>query len=139
MSRREIENDEVFRKAEYEKFKLAAELDDPLSGMTPEERKRKMAIYDRTCELIELYRRGRMVQKYPGLREQFRILGWEFQEFEGEYDPAHDFLETDPPPTSPPETAPAAATPPANKSAAAPPSEPEPRKTGIAAWLDDDD
>ncbi|MDU5947311.1 MAG: hypothetical protein E6Z15_09570 [Paenibacillus macerans] len=136
MSRREIENDDVFRKAEYEKFKLAAELDDPLK-YTPEERKKKMAIYDRTCELIERYRRGRLVQKYPGLREQYRILGWEFQEFEGEYDPEHDFLETDPPPaTPPPETAPAAAKPPASKPVAAPPD--TGKKIDIGAWLDDD-
>jgi hypothetical protein len=100
MSGRVIENDEIFRKAEYEKYRLAKELDDPLSTLTPEERKKKMAIYDRTCELIEKYRRGRLVQKYPGLREQFRILGRDFQEFDDSDD--HGFLETDPPPTTPP-------------------------------------
>ncbi|MNW41735.1 hypothetical protein D3C74_188840 [compost metagenome] len=136
--RREIENDEVFRKAEYHKFLLAAYLDEPLR-YTPEERERQMAIYDRTCKMIERYRRGRLVQKYPRLREQYDRLGWEYQEFEGEYDPVHDFLETDPPP----EVEPSAEPPKTPLAAPEQPPPPEPKqdppkpKPSISAWLDD--
>ncbi|WP_110933775.1 hypothetical protein [Paenibacillus bouchesdurhonensis] len=118
---RVIKDDEEYQRAEEGKFKLAAELDDPLSGMTEAERARKLAIYDRTVDLIEFYRRGRLVQEFPGLREQYRIWRKEFQEFDS---PATD--------SKPPEAVPAAA--------AAPPLEKpeEPKQSAAAAWLDDD-
>lgn len=68
------------------------------------------AAYDRMWKVCEEYRqRDRGVSFYPGAA------------------------------TPPPETSPAAATPPANKAASAPPGEPKPKKSGIAAWLDDED
>jgi hypothetical protein len=82
MSSRVIKDDEEYERAVTEKFKMAAELDDPLNEMTPAERTRKMAIYDRTCALLTKYRRGRLVQEYPELREQYQMLNQEFQEFD---------------------------------------------------------
>lgn len=115
---RVIKDDEEYQRAEEGKFKLAAELDDPLSDMSDAERARKLAIYDRTVELMLKYDRGRRVQMFPGLKEQYRKLDWEFQEFES---PTTE--------QAPPETVPAAA--------AAPPAE-EPKQSAAAAWLDDD-
>lgn len=118
---RVIKDDEEYQRAEEAKFKLAAELDDPLKKMTSAERERKLAIYDRTVDLIEFYRRGRMVQEYPGLREQYRIWGKEFQEF--------DNPTTEP---APPETVSEVAVDP-------PPEKPEElKRSAAAAWLDDD-
>lgn len=120
---RVIKDDEEWQRAEDAKFKLAAELDDPLSGMTDAEKAKKIAMYDRTVQLTELYRRGRMVQKYPGLREQYKIWGKEFQEFDT---PAAD--------PAPPKTVPAATTTPP------PPElkkEPEKPKPSLSAWMDD--
>lgn len=123
---RVIKDDEEWQRAEDAKFKLAAELDDPLGGMTAAERERKLAIYDRTVELAEYYRRGRMVQEYPGLREQYKILGWTFQEFDNSAEGA-----------SPPETAPAAAKQPPAARKPEPKREPEKPRPSLSAWLDD--
>lgn len=75
-----IQNDEQYNKALSGLLTIAAQLDDPLSSMTPEERSKKQAVYDRTAELVQYYRRGELVQMFPGLREQYRILGLEWQE-----------------------------------------------------------
>ncbi|WP_055108924.1 hypothetical protein [Paenibacillus ihumii] len=119
---RVIKDDEEYQRAEEAKFKLAAELDDPLSGMSPRERERKLAIYDRTVELMLKYDRGRRVQMFPGLKEQYRKLGWEYQAFNSPVAAP-----------APPETVPATA-------ATPPPEKPEePKRSAAAAWLDDDD
>ncbi|MFK4167663.1 hypothetical protein ACI2LM_15600 [Paenibacillus lautus] len=75
-----IQNDEQYNKALSGLVMMATQLEDPLSSMTPEERSKKQAVYDRTAELVQYYRRGELVQKFPGLREQYEILGWEWQE-----------------------------------------------------------
>ena len=74
------QNDEQYNKALSGLVMMAAQLDDPLSSMTPEERSKKQAVYDRTAELVQYYRRGELVKTFPGLREQYEILGWEWQE-----------------------------------------------------------
>lgn len=75
-----IQNDEQYSNALSGLVTIAAQLDDPLSPMTPEERSKKQAVYDRTAKLVQYYRRGELVQTFPGLRQQYKILGWEWQE-----------------------------------------------------------
>ncbi|WP_339271497.1 hypothetical protein NYE54_08350 [Paenibacillus sp. FSL K6-1330] len=75
-----IQSEEQYNKALSGLVTMAAQLEDPLSSMTPEERSKKQAVYDRTAELVQYYRRGELVQMFPGLREQYRILGLEWQE-----------------------------------------------------------
>ncbi|WP_338842092.1 hypothetical protein [Paenibacillus glucanolyticus] len=82
-----IQNDDQYNKAISGLVMMAVQLEDPLSPMTPEERSKKQAVYDRTAELVQYYRRGELVQKFPGLRKQYEILGWEWQELgEGQED-----------------------------------------------------
>lgn len=119
---RVIRDDEEYQRAEDAKFKLAAELDDPLS-LSPEERKRKMAIYDRTVALMLKYDRGRRVQSFPGLREQYDRLGWEYQEFDKQ-------IVEQAPPKSPPAT-------PKQPPPPEPKQDPPKPKPSAAAWLDD--
>lgn len=129
-NKRVIKDDEEYERAVTQKFVMAAELDDPLSGMSPADRTRKMAIYDRTCELIVKYRRGRLVQEFPGLREKYQILNQEFQEFDQEVEAQ--------PITEPEQATPTNATPeliePPNQSHEPVPSKPKPN---LSSWLDD--
>ncbi|MBO2943628.1 hypothetical protein JJQ72_06500 [Paenibacillus sp. F411] len=120
-----IQNDDQYKKALDGLVKLAIELEDPLLSEGIKEKKR--LIYDRTASLIQYYRRGLMVQSYPGLREQYRILKWEWQDL-GEpkavEDPPKQKEEAKPEPPQqepqqPVETAPA------------------PSKRNMSSWLDD--
>lgn len=132
-----IQNDEQYNKALSGLVTMAAQLDDPLSSMSPEERDRKQAIYDRTAELIQYYKRGLMVRKFPGLREQYESLGWTWQEL-GTPEPSEpDQTENQPeekadseePDTQPPADE-------RIEPETVPPSKPEPRKS-LMDWLDD--
>ncbi|MNP37623.1 hypothetical protein D3C76_1310810 [compost metagenome] len=120
MSSREIKDDDALKIAESRLFEIAAELDDPLADKSSYDYRKKKRIYDITAAAVEKYRKGRMVQKYPGLREKYKILGWEFQEFN---EPAEESVS--PAEESTPQELPA--------------SEPEPPKLkpSVSAWLDD--
>ncbi|RUT48557.1 hypothetical protein EJP82_01030 [Paenibacillus anaericanus] len=124
---RVIKDDEEYARAESAKFKLAAELDKPLSSLTPEERARKLAIYDRTVALMKKYDHGRMVQEFPGLREKYNLLGWEFQEF--------DTVESEPITDPPAEPEPNTPTEPEKR--LEPPQEPKSNKPkpDLSAWF----
>jgi|GEM_PF-2343412 len=127
-----IQNDEQYNKALSGLVTMAAQLDDPLSPMSPEEKSRVQAIYDRTADLVQYYRRGQMVRKFPGLREQYESLGWTWQELgdpeqsESEQPEESVLEQTASPPAveerSEPETA--------------PPEKPAPNKS-LMDWLDD--
>lgn len=56
----------------------AAELDDPL--LDPAERSKLAKTYDFVEQRLLEYRRGELVQMFPGLREQYKILGLYVQE-----------------------------------------------------------
>lgn len=73
-----IENEEQYRKAMQFMVDTAIELEDPL--LDGPERAKKMALYDRVDELAEQYRRGQLAKKFPGLREVYRQLGWNYDE-----------------------------------------------------------
>ncbi|GIO33693.1 hypothetical protein J2TS6_48340 [Paenibacillus albilobatus] len=81
MSGKVIQNDEQYEKARVAVLDMAAKLDDPLNDMSAEERRRMMAVYDRTTDLMQRYRRGQLVQRDPFLREIYKQIGYEWQEF----------------------------------------------------------
>ncbi|MNW38932.1 hypothetical protein D3C74_160120 [compost metagenome] len=113
MSSREIKDDDALKVAESRLFEIAAELDDPLADKSSYDYRKNKRIYDITAAAIEKYRKGRMVQKYPGLRDKYNILGWEFQEFD---EPAEESVQEQPPSIPEPKQ--------------------EPPKPGISDWLD---
>ncbi|MDF9844175.1 MULTISPECIES: hypothetical protein [unclassified Paenibacillus] len=76
-----IQDDAQYDRAREALLKMAAELDDPLSSMTAEERERKNLIYDRTAESIREYRRSEMVAVFPGLKRVYEELGWPYRDF----------------------------------------------------------
>ncbi|MDF9845119.1 MULTISPECIES: hypothetical protein [unclassified Paenibacillus] len=76
-----IQDDAQYDRAREALLKMAAELDDPLSSMTAEERERKNLIYDRTAEAIREYRRSEMVVVFPGLKRVYEELGWPYRDF----------------------------------------------------------
>lgn len=116
MSSKKIENEEQYQTAIQWLAKTSIELEDPLNNMSAEERERTLAIYDRTSELIQSYRRGELAQKYTGLRKAYATLGWSYNdetepeleqgvsvekigtessEMEQEFDPFEDLIEDD--------------------------------------------
>lgn len=84
MSGKVIQNDEQYKNAQEAIIKMATELDDPLSGMTPEERAKKQLVYDRTTDLMMQYRRGGLVLEFPYLKEAYEQIGYKWQEREPE-------------------------------------------------------
>lgn len=78
MSGKKIENDEQYNKSLEWLVKTAIELEDPL--LDGPERTKKQAIYDHVSELVQRYRRGGLVQKFPGLREIYAKLGWNYDD-----------------------------------------------------------
>lgn len=71
-----IENDEQYQKSLDWLITASIELEDPL--LDGPERAKKQAIYDRVDQLVQAYKRGRLIEKFPGLREQYDKLGWEY-------------------------------------------------------------
>lgn len=132
-----IQNDEQYNKALSGLVTMATKLDDPLSSMSPEEKSRVQAIYDRTAELVQYYRRGQMVQKFPGLREQYVTLGWKWQELgapeQSEPDQAENQPEEKTVPEEPDNQPPVDER---EEPETAPPAKPAPNKS-LMDWLDD--
>ena len=75
---RRIENDEAYNRSLAWLVTKAAILEDPL--LDPAEREKLQRQYDYVADKVERYKRGCLVQMFPGLREQYRILGWPFDE-----------------------------------------------------------
>lgn len=76
---RVIPDDAAYERARIAILDMADKLDDPLL-LSADEHKRMMMIYDRTTDLMHFYRRGELVQLFPGLREQYTVLGLRWQE-----------------------------------------------------------
>ncbi|WP_010498578.1 hypothetical protein [Paenibacillus elgii] len=111
--KKRIENDEQYQKSLDWLITTAAKLADPLCDMTEQEKVKTQAIYDRTAQLVRSYRLGEMAREFPGLREVYKGLGWEFDE---------------PSPPKQPET-------PVQQ----PKFDPAPQTQQASLWLDDDD
>ncbi|MGG1618281.1 hypothetical protein [Paenibacillus sp. NRS-1781] len=56
----------------------AAMLDDPLIDESAKTKLREQ--YDLVAAKVHEYRRGELVAKFLGLKEQYKILGWSYQE-----------------------------------------------------------
>jgi len=112
-----IANDEEYERSLNWLVSKSIELEDPLLDLA--EKKKLQRTYDYVAEAVQRYRRGQMVRDFPGLREQYKALGWDFDEpVEQEQKQSE--------PAKPPEPEPVAAKP--EKPAAA----------ALASWLDDD-
>lgn len=55
-------------------------LEDPL--IDPEEKAKLQRTYDFVEQRLLEYRRGELVQMFPGLRDKYKVLGWTVQEHE---------------------------------------------------------
>ncbi|MFD5022249.1 hypothetical protein ACFWMP_25440 [Paenibacillus sp. NPDC058367] len=76
-----IQDEAQYERARGALITMAAELDDPLSSMTDQEREKKNLIYDRTAESVREYRRSEMVVVYPGLKQVYEQLGYPYRDF----------------------------------------------------------
>jgi hypothetical protein len=115
-----IENDEAYERSLSWLVSKAIELEDPL--LDPAKKVELQRKYDYVADAVQRYRRGRLVKEYPGLREQYRILGWAYDE------PEEEQVQKVPEPAEPPQTA----------STAAGTQRTEPAAAALADWLDDD-
>lgn len=129
-----IQDDAQYERAREALLNMAAELDDPLSNMTGEERTRKNLIYDRTAESIREYRRSELVVVYPGLKQVYEQLNYPYRDFSTQMDSYSD-------PDTKPLEAPTTNTPPKPEpppvEPVAPPNEKPKAKVDLSAWLDD--
>lgn len=107
-----IKDEETYNRSLSWLVAKAAILEDPL--LDPAERERLQRQYDFVADKVERYKRGCLVQMFPGLREQYRILGWPFDDPKSAPEPPD---EPQPEPVS--ETSP-------------------PAVSALAGWLDDD-
>ncbi|MEB4785008.1 hypothetical protein P5G60_25090 [Paenibacillus jamilae] len=103
----------------------AAMLDDPLIDESAKTNLRKQ--YDLVSEKVKEYRRGELVAKFPGLKEQYKILGWTYQEMAPQNEQqTYDKLEEAEPTNTPTEPEQAPETPP----------EPPKAVPNLSGWLD---
>jgi hypothetical protein len=77
-----IANDEEYERSLNWLVSKSIELEDPL--LDPAEREKLQRTYDYVAEAVQRYRRGQMVREFPGLREQYKALGWAYDEPEPE-------------------------------------------------------
>lgn len=106
-------------------------LDDPL--MDPVERTKEMRTYDFVEQRLLEYRRGELVQMFPGLRDIYKMLGWMVQERE----PISSESEPDIKPTETPVTnTPIVPEVPPVKPVASQNEKPK-AMLNLSAWLDD--
>jgi thiol:disulfide interchange protein len=103
----------------------APKLDDPLIEESAKTNLRKQ--YDLVSAKVKEYRRGELVAKFPGLKEQYKILGWTYQEMPSQ-------AEQEAPETEAAQTQTNAPTEPEQ----APETTPEPPKAkpDLSGWLD---
>lgn len=75
---RRIENDEQYFKSLEWLINTAHDLNDPL--LDDETKAKKQAQYDFVAAGIQRYNRGQLAQKYPGIRQVYQELGWEYDD-----------------------------------------------------------
>jgi hypothetical protein len=121
---RRIQDDAGYEKSLEWLVEKSKQIADPL--IEQEEKSKLMAQYDYVTDGVQRYRRGQMVQKFPGLRQVYNDLGWPFDEPEKRPDSPLQQPEPEPE-TEPLQETPAPATEPTTNSANAP------------SWWDDDD
>ncbi|WP_339200370.1 hypothetical protein MKY24_16600 [Paenibacillus sp. FSL P2-0322] len=103
----------------------ALKLDDPLIDESAKTNLRKQ--YDLVSAKVKEYRRGELVAKFPGLKEQYKILGWTYQEMAPQTEQqTYDKLEEAEPTNTPTEPEQAPETPP----------EPPKAVPNLSGWLD---
>jgi hypothetical protein len=103
----------------------ALKLDDPLIDESAKTNLRKQ--YDLVSAKVKEYRRGELVAKFPGLKEQYKILGWTYQEMAPQPEQhTYDTVEEAEPTNTPTEPEQAPETPP----------EPPKAKPDLSGWLD---
>jgi hypothetical protein len=121
-----IEKEEQYEKARMASIDMSIKLQNPL--FTGPERDKLMRIYDITVDELQVYRRGEMVQMFPGLAKQYDDLGWDYRK------PVEPQQQEKP---APPET---------TSAAAKRPPEEKPKQTaaarkkpvaGLTSWLED--
>ncbi|MEC0237804.1 hypothetical protein P4H71_26150 [Paenibacillus kribbensis] len=82
----------------------AAMLDDPLIDESAKTTLR--AQYDLVSEKVKEYRRGELAAKFPGLKEQYKILGWSYQEMPSQAEREAAVTEAPETPPEPPKAMP---------------------------------
>ncbi|MDY7993339.1 hypothetical protein UY286_21725 [Paenibacillus polymyxa] len=103
----------------------APKLDDPLIDESAKTNLRKQ--YDLVSAKVKEYRRGELVAKFPGLKEQYKILGWTYQEMTPQPEQqTYDTVEKAEPTNAPTEPEQAPETPP----------EPPRDVPNLSGWLD---
>lgn len=129
-------NGKITDEAEYENslnwmVEKAVILEDPL--LDPVEREKQQRLYDFVEQRIHEYKRGCLVRLFPGLREQYRILGLKYQELEPRMN--------EPEPVTAAQDAPVVDTPAAPKmppaKAVSLPAEQPKASANLSSWLDD--
>jgi hypothetical protein len=118
-SAKRIESEEAYERSRLWLIEKSIQLEDPLLDLA--KKAELMRKYDFVYEAVQRYRRGLMVREYPGLREQYKKLGWEFDELGDQEQQAAE-------PARPPET----------ESKAAKAQRTQPAAAALASWLDDD-
>ncbi|CRF29032.1 Uncharacterised protein [Mycobacterium tuberculosis] len=79
-SAKRIESDEAYDRSLAWLVSKSIELEDPLLDLAKREKLHRH--YDFVADAVQRYRRGQLVREYPGLRDQYKKLGWEFDELE---------------------------------------------------------
>lgn len=125
MSAKRIENDEAYERSLSWLVTKSIDLEDPL--LDPDQKAKLMKNYDFVSESVQRYRRGKLVKEYPGLRKQYKALGWAFDELETEPEQEQPAPEPEPEPEPRPERPRAEDTQQQAKPASA-----------LADWLDDE-
>lgn len=103
----------------------AAKLDDPLIEESAKTNLRKQ--YDLVSAKVKEYRRGELAAKFPGLKEQYKILGWTYQEMPSQTEQEASAADKEQPQTN---------TPTKPEQAPETPSEPPTSKPDLSGWLD---
>lgn len=75
-----IQSEEQYETAQKALLDMASKLDDPLNVLTDSELAKLNRIYDRTVELMLLYRRGQNVKEHPSYKRKYVLADWAFQE-----------------------------------------------------------
>ncbi|MHB0881641.1 hypothetical protein ACYCSE_17440 [Paenibacillus sp. SEL1] len=100
-------------------------LDDPLIDESAKTNLRKQ--YDLVSAKVKEYRRGELVAKFPGLKEQYKILGWTYQEMAPQPEQEAPATEAEKMKTN---------TPAEPEQAPETPPEPPKAKPDLSGWLD---
>lgn len=135
---RRILNEEQYENSANWLISAAIKLSDPL--LPAEEKATLMKKYDFVASRIQSFNRGRLVLLFPGLRDVYKELGWEYDDLEwvDEKERLAVAKGEQPHPKTEPmssENQPA----PMKQPDPEPETEPDPPKVSLSSWLDDDD